>query len=167
MTAGGILIAILLVWAQLLTTMAQEYRNHGQCTLTAGYELSYVYYSILTALIAFIILLIRQKIDRISQCFLYYSLVVAVLLISASVYPVTSKVLSNEDVLNPLDISKLKWISGILMNRLFVEVWFPIIIFVVICIIIFLHKNICKFFKNRYECLKKRLIKINRRENRR
>ncbi|MFC2033713.1 hypothetical protein ACFLUB_04285, partial [Chloroflexota bacterium] len=43
MTASGILVAVLLVWAQLWITKAQVYRKEGHSTSTVGVSLSYVY----------------------------------------------------------------------------------------------------------------------------
>lgn len=101
MTASGILVAVLLVWAQLWITTAQGYKQYGLSTSTVGVSLSYVYGATLTSLIAFATILIQFSVSRFALVFLTFSVILAIILVAGSFYASLTKAISGKDVLAP------------------------------------------------------------------
>lgn len=101
MTASGILVAVLLVWAQLWITTAQGYKKDGLSTSTVGVSLSYVYGATLTSLIAFATMLIQFSVSRFTLVLLTFSVMLAIIIVTGSLYASVTKALGGTDVLAP------------------------------------------------------------------
>jgi len=102
--ASGILIAVLLVWAQLWTTMAKEYEKGKNPTITAGYGLSFCYYAICASLLAFAITIITYSVNPWALILLSFSIILALFLVILSIWPVVTKTLRALPLLAPLPI---------------------------------------------------------------
>ncbi|MFH1640290.1 MAG: hypothetical protein ABIB93_08315 [Chloroflexota bacterium] len=138
LTAAGILVAILLVWAQLLTTTAIERKHNCENAFTVGFELAWVYWAILFALVSFISTFIAYFLNKsvlnfllssIALLFFISSIILALLLVFFSVLPVSIKVLMNYKLLSPLDknLSKRSMLNKISQSR----DWRLIIVFII------------------------------------
>jgi len=106
LTASGILVAILLVWAQLWFTTAQQYGEPN--TITAKYGLSYVYIAVLFSLIAFT-LTVYNAVNRWSIIFFGYSLILTAILVFGSLFSIVYKTLSELPMLSPSIPSWFEW----------------------------------------------------------
>ena len=101
MTASGILVAILLVWAQLWITTAQEYSKVGHSTLTVGVSLAWVYGAILTSMLAFATMLIQYSVSRFALFLLILSVILTGILIAGSLYASVTSTIAGLDILAP------------------------------------------------------------------
>ncbi len=133
LTASGILVAILLVWAQLWTIMAQEYKHQpGMTMITAGYGLSCVYYAIFTAFLSFILIIIQRSLSKISLVLFSYSIILTFLLVLSSLIGVVWKTSSGSDVLTPFTPY---WLSWFINAPVWVVIISPIGLFIVLFVL--------------------------------
>ncbi len=97
LTASGILMAVLLVWAQLWTTTAQEYDSKYLSLITAGYGLLFVYYALVASLFSFLILLLAKL--RMGLVFLLSALLITAGEVITSTWSVLVKTWSDPETL--------------------------------------------------------------------
>lgn len=104
MASNGILVAILLVLAQLWIVMAKEYKDNRKPTITAGYGLSYCYYAIFTSMLSFAITIIAYSLTPLALVLFTYSISSAVILVYLIAHSVVIKTLLALPFLEPLPI---------------------------------------------------------------
>ena len=144
LTASGILVAVLLVWVQLWTDVAQDYRDHGYSLLTAAYGLTFVYYAMAASITSFVIILLSKSSCclRWALVFLIFAVIIAWFEVVFSMVSTTMRTFSNSDtVVTPtgwfvdfltLYQQWLQWVAIIVA---------PIILLVICGLLIFCNKT--------------------------
>jgi len=143
LTASGILVAVLLVWAQLCTTTAQIYYEHNFILVTAAYGLIWVYYAVLASFLAFITTLISRstKLMRVGLLFFVFSVIITIFEIGMTTYTTVYKTWNNPNgLLQPPSWSMLikflttysNWAHWIMLVGL------PLFVFLICWLLIFI-----------------------------
>jgi hypothetical protein len=135
LTASGILVAILLVWAQLWNDLVNQYANSGYSTITADISLVYVYLAITTSLLAFIIILCRQIVGSVSRTFFGFSIVLTIIQVLGSLFSSMIKTTSGANTTAPLNFFVSLFSSN--ACRLIVLYLVPVIIFGILFLVFY------------------------------
>ncbi len=128
LTATGILVAILLVWASLWTTTGQWYieADKDANLTTVSWGLIVVFWALLASLFAFVIT-ICKSVNRLVLALLFYSLTLTICEVLGSLIPSIIKTLAPYKNLNqPLfNITPPIWLNA------FIVIGIPLIIFLI------------------------------------
>ncbi len=131
LTASGILIAILLVWAQLWTTTAQYYHDHGYGLITVGYGLLLVYYAMVASVFSFIAVLFNKF--RLGTFFLLFTVAITGVEVLTSTWSVFSKIWTDVD--NSL-LAPSEWGISFLSSDPTLKKWLFLIVTPIITLVV-------------------------------
>ena len=102
LTATGILMTLLFVWAQLWVSAAQAEGYKGN-TLTLGYGLAWIFEAIFVSAIAFLWTLWTDEVSSIAKKLVLFALLLAVIEVAASLFGVWMKMFADGSILRPLE----------------------------------------------------------------
>ncbi len=91
MAASGILVAVLLVWAQLWISSATHKAKSDAVLTTVGIGMAYCYFAIFISMISFGIMAYTYSVTKLSTFFLSYSFIIATFSVIVSLTSVVHK----------------------------------------------------------------------------